>query len=161
MDPVETYRNALRRVLLTWEERPGPGSTLRFEAVFDRERDRYLVVVVGVDVTAAEVLPVLPVRRTLERALTVGASPREIAREPAAEFRDAARPGGIVGQVNQQPQEAVSLVENATVRGIAVSARHVEPLVEHSQDVPHAALRRDGGGEFRRWWMVRREVRRP
>ena len=36
-------------VLRPWEQRPGPQSTLRFEAVFDREHDRYLVVVVGWD----------------------------------------------------------------------------------------------------------------
>ena len=103
----------------------------------------------------------LPAPQTLARGLTVGATPREIAPEPAAEFRDAARPGGIVGQFNEQLLEAVSLVQNATVRTIAVRARQVEPLVKHSQDVPHAALRRDGGGEFRRWWMVIWEVRRP
>ncbi|MFO0603532.1 MAG: XisI protein [Polyangiales bacterium] len=49
MDPVEGYREALMRVLRAWERRPGPESALRFEAVFDRERDRYLLVVVGWD----------------------------------------------------------------------------------------------------------------
>ncbi len=49
MDAVERYRDALIAVLRQWEQRPGPNSTLRFEAVFDRERDRYLVVVVGWD----------------------------------------------------------------------------------------------------------------
>ncbi len=49
MDPVEGYREALMRVLRAWEQRPGPESSLRFEAVFDRERDRYLLVVVGWD----------------------------------------------------------------------------------------------------------------
>ncbi len=49
MDPVEQYRAATMAVLRAWEQRPGPESTLRFEAVFDRERDRYLLVVVGWD----------------------------------------------------------------------------------------------------------------
>lgn len=49
MDPVEQYRNAVMTVLREWEQRPGPESSLRFEAVFDRERDRYLLVVVGWD----------------------------------------------------------------------------------------------------------------
>ena len=49
MDPVDRYRDAVMTVLRPWEQRPGPQSTLRFEAVFDREHDRYLVVVVGWD----------------------------------------------------------------------------------------------------------------
>jgi hypothetical protein len=49
MDDVDRYREAVRAVLLPWERRPGPESKLRFEAVFDRERDRYLIVVVGWD----------------------------------------------------------------------------------------------------------------
>ncbi len=49
MDPVEPYRAATMTVLRAWEQRPGPESTLRFEAVFDRERDRYMLVVVGWD----------------------------------------------------------------------------------------------------------------
>jgi hypothetical protein len=49
MDPLETYREDVMNVLRPWEQRPGPQSTLRFEAVFDRERDRYLMVVVGWD----------------------------------------------------------------------------------------------------------------
>lgn len=49
MDPVEHYRDAVMAVLRPWEQRPGPQSTLRFEAVFDRERDRYLLVIVGWD----------------------------------------------------------------------------------------------------------------
>lgn len=49
MDPLTRYREALMGVLRTWEKRPGPESTLRFEAVFDRDQDRYLVVVVGWD----------------------------------------------------------------------------------------------------------------
>ena len=49
MDPLEEYRKALMTVLRSWEERPGPRLTLRFETVFDREHDRYLVVVVGWD----------------------------------------------------------------------------------------------------------------
>ena len=51
MDSVDTYRAAMMAVLRAWEQRPGPESTLRFEAVFDRERDRYLLVVVGWDRT--------------------------------------------------------------------------------------------------------------
>ena len=47
MDPLPSYREALMNVLLAWEKRPGPESKLKFEAVFDREHDRYLVVVVG------------------------------------------------------------------------------------------------------------------
>lgn len=49
MDPVDQYRAAAMAVLRAWERRPGPESTLRFEAVFDREQDRYLLVVVGWD----------------------------------------------------------------------------------------------------------------
>jgi hypothetical protein len=49
MDPVDGYRDAVMAVLLPWERRPGPASKLRFEAVFDRARDRYLVIVVGWD----------------------------------------------------------------------------------------------------------------
>ena len=37
------------KVLRVWEQRPGPESSFRFEAVFDRERDRYLLVMVGWD----------------------------------------------------------------------------------------------------------------
>jgi hypothetical protein len=47
MDPVEQYRNAVMAVLREWEQHPSPGSKLSFNAVFDREHDRYLVVVVG------------------------------------------------------------------------------------------------------------------
>lgn len=47
MDPVERYREALIRVLQAWEQRPGPETALRFEAVVDREHDRFLLVVVG------------------------------------------------------------------------------------------------------------------
>lgn len=47
MDAIERYQDALMTVLREWEQRPGASSTLRFEAVFDRERGRYLVVVVG------------------------------------------------------------------------------------------------------------------
>lgn len=49
MDPIEKYRAAIVRVLEQWESRPGPESTLRFEPVFDRERDRYLLTVIGWD----------------------------------------------------------------------------------------------------------------
>jgi len=49
MDPVDSYREAVMSILREWEMRPGPGSPLRFEAVFDRERDRYLLTVVGWD----------------------------------------------------------------------------------------------------------------
>lgn len=49
MDPIDRYRDALTEVLQAWEQRPGPESSLRFEFVCDRERDRYLVVVVGWD----------------------------------------------------------------------------------------------------------------
>ena len=49
MDPLNRYREAVMRVLQGWELRPGPESSLRFEAVFDRERDRYLLVTVGWD----------------------------------------------------------------------------------------------------------------
>ncbi|MCU0687695.1 MAG: XisI protein [Polyangiaceae bacterium] len=49
MDPVDRYREALMAVLRPWEQRPGSPSSLCFEAVFDRERDRYLLVVVGWD----------------------------------------------------------------------------------------------------------------
>lgn len=49
MDAIERYQDALMTVLREWEQRPGASSTLRFEAVFDRERDRYLLVVVGWD----------------------------------------------------------------------------------------------------------------
>lgn len=47
MDSLDNYREAVLSVLRPWEQRPGPQSTLRFEAVLDRPRDRYLVVVVG------------------------------------------------------------------------------------------------------------------
>lgn len=47
MDPVERYRAALIESLRAWEARPGPESSLRFEAVCDAERDRYLLVVTG------------------------------------------------------------------------------------------------------------------
>jgi len=47
MDPLATYREAVMTVLRAWEPRTGPESTFRFETVFDRERDRYLLVMVG------------------------------------------------------------------------------------------------------------------
>ena len=46
-DPVDADRAAAMAVLRVWEQRPGPESTLRFEAVFDRERDRSLLVEIG------------------------------------------------------------------------------------------------------------------
>lgn len=49
MDPVASYREAMMRVLRAREQRPGPESSIRFEAVFDREHDRYLLVMVGWD----------------------------------------------------------------------------------------------------------------
>lgn len=49
MDPVDQYREAVMSVLREWERRPSPETPLRFEAVFDRERDRYLLAVVGWD----------------------------------------------------------------------------------------------------------------
>jgi XisI protein len=49
MDPLTKYRDAVMSVLQVWEQRPGPESSLQFEAVFDRDRDRYLLVTVGWD----------------------------------------------------------------------------------------------------------------
>lgn len=49
MDPVEQCRDAVMAVLRDWEGRTGSESTFRFETVFDRERDRYLLVMVGWD----------------------------------------------------------------------------------------------------------------
>lgn len=49
MDPIDPYRDALMKVLAERERRPRAESSLRFEAVFDRSRDRYLLVAVGWD----------------------------------------------------------------------------------------------------------------
>ncbi len=49
MDPLDRYRDALTKVLAEWERRPRTESSLRFEVVFDRSRDRYLLVAVGWD----------------------------------------------------------------------------------------------------------------
>lgn len=49
MDPLEQYREAILAVLRPWEQRTSPESQLRFETVFDRTHDRYLVVFTGWD----------------------------------------------------------------------------------------------------------------
>lgn len=49
MDPIAHYREALMSALRPWEQRARPPTPVRFETIFDRERDRYLVVAVGWD----------------------------------------------------------------------------------------------------------------
>jgi hypothetical protein len=47
MDPLNTYRQAVERVLTSYTTVPYSHGELRCEAIFDRERDRYSLVTLG------------------------------------------------------------------------------------------------------------------
>jgi hypothetical protein len=47
MDTVEKYRGIIRRVLMDYVNLPVNQGDLRYLPVFDREHDRYLVIVTG------------------------------------------------------------------------------------------------------------------
>jgi hypothetical protein len=47
MDTLSLYRQAVERVLLPYTEIPYAHGDLRCEAVFDRERDRYVLLTLG------------------------------------------------------------------------------------------------------------------
>lgn len=49
MDRIDKYREILERVLLEYEQIPYAYGEMRNEAVFDRGRDRFLLVTVGRD----------------------------------------------------------------------------------------------------------------